>query len=219
MGKLVGGSSFISPNGFGSQALYLTSGVAGFTGNNNQWRWYVSDYGDTDQPGKVNASDFCINGAGCLGASGGIPIGGIIMWSGSVANIPSGWKLCNGNNGTPNLSGRFIVGAGVTAPYTPNQIGGTRDAVIVSHKHTFLTDDNGIGGADAAAIGISGITYLNGGGAQGGGSLYQLQTSLPRSVDGWGQSITLTGTGNALETGVDKNIPPFYALAFIMRTL
>lgn len=37
-----------------------------------------------------------------------IPPGGIIMWSGT--NIPDGWLLCNGKNGTPNLQGRFIVG-------------------------------------------------------------------------------------------------------------
>ena len=42
----------------------------------------------------------------------GVPIGGIIMWSGSIASIPSGYKLCDGNDGTPDLRDRFIVGAG-----------------------------------------------------------------------------------------------------------
>ena len=42
-----------------------------------------------------------------------IPTGGIIMWSGTIANIPTGWALCNGTNGTPNLQDRFIVGATV----------------------------------------------------------------------------------------------------------
>ncbi len=40
-----------------------------------------------------------------------IPVGGIIMWSGSINDIPSGWQLCNGSNGTPDLTDRFIVGA------------------------------------------------------------------------------------------------------------
>ena len=37
-----------------------------------------------------------------------VPVGGIIMWSGAIADIPTGWRLCNGNNGTPNLRNRFI---------------------------------------------------------------------------------------------------------------
>lgn len=35
--------------------------------------------------------------------AGTIPVGGIIMWSGTVANIPTGWALCNGSNATPDL--------------------------------------------------------------------------------------------------------------------
>jgi len=43
-----------------------------------------------------------------------VPSGGIIIWSGSAGSIPSGWYLCDGNNGTPNLVDRFVVGAGST---------------------------------------------------------------------------------------------------------
>ncbi len=45
-------------------------------------------------------------------STGTIPIGGIILWSGSTGTIPTGWALCNGSNGTPNLQDRFVVGAG-----------------------------------------------------------------------------------------------------------
>ena len=41
-----------------------------------------------------------------------IPIGGIIMWSGTLVSIPSNWQLCDGSNSTPDLRDRFIVGAG-----------------------------------------------------------------------------------------------------------
>jgi len=41
-----------------------------------------------------------------------IPFGAIIIWHGSVASIPSGWVLCNGSNGTPDLRSRFVYGAG-----------------------------------------------------------------------------------------------------------
>jgi len=45
-----------------------------------------------------------------------IPVGGIIMWSGAIGSIPSGWALCNGTNGTPDLRERFVVGAGGDNP-------------------------------------------------------------------------------------------------------
>ena len=64
----------------------------------------------------------------------GVPVGGIIMWSGATNNIPSGWALCDGNNGTPNLQDKFIVGAG--SSYAVAATGGSADATLVSHSHT-----------------------------------------------------------------------------------
>jgi len=63
-----------------------------------------------------------------------VPIGGIVMYSGAFADIPPEWVLCDGTNGTPDLSGQFIRGTiyedqiGVT--------GGSADAIVVSHTHT-----------------------------------------------------------------------------------
>jgi hypothetical protein len=54
--------------------------------------------------------------------------GMIILWHGSIATIPSGWHLCNGTEGTPDLRDRFIIGAGST--YTPADAGGT-----LEHTH------------------------------------------------------------------------------------
>ena len=62
------------------------------------------------------------------------PTGIIMMWSGSSATIPYGWYLCDGNNGTPNLRDRFVVGAGNT--YAVGATGGSADATLVSHTHT-----------------------------------------------------------------------------------
>lgn len=71
-----------------------------------------------------------------------IPSGVILLWSGSTSNIPSGWTLCNGSNGTPDLRDRFVVGAGNT--YAVGATGGantvTLDATqIPSHTHTVTT--------------------------------------------------------------------------------
>lgn len=64
-----------------------------------------------------------------LTAAGGIPAGVIVMWSGAVAAIPSGWLLCDGTNSTPDLRDRFIVGA--SPSYTPGSTGGT-----ATHSHS-----------------------------------------------------------------------------------
>ena len=83
--------------------------------------------------------------------TGQIPIGGIIMWSGSIATIPASWALCNGTNGTPDLRERFIVGAGGdnptvlgTAGYNPNDSAGENFVTlginqIPSHNHGGVT--------------------------------------------------------------------------------
>ena len=208
-----GPNSFISPSGTSTKALHLTSGYAGFTDINNLWRWYVLENGDTNQPGKANASDFCINGGGCLGAGAGIPVGGIIMWSGSTANIPSGWKLCNGNNGTPNLSGRFIVGA-AGSTYVVGASGGSATASLVDHRHIYpmsnepqyvWTLDNFRGPL------LSSSGYAHGGYTH---IYYAYNTSAPKKNTGLEYSNT-----NSIVVPDDNtaNLPPYYALAFIMR--
>ena len=68
-----------------------------------------------------------------------IPAGIISMWSGSIASIPTGWLLCDGTNGTPNLRDRFIVGAGST--YAVAATGGATSVTLgttnlPSHTHS-----------------------------------------------------------------------------------
>ena len=70
----------------------------------------------------------------------GIPSGIIAMWSGSSDNIPSGWHLCDGNEGTPDLRDKFIVGAG--SEYLAGNTGGSKTkslsaSNLPSHKHSF----------------------------------------------------------------------------------
>ena len=68
-----------------------------------------------------------------------IPSGVILLWSGSIASIPSGWLLCNGSNGTPDLRDRFVVGAGST--YAVGATGGATTVTLSttnlpSHTHS-----------------------------------------------------------------------------------
>ena len=65
--------------------------------------------------------------------------GMIMLWSGSIASVPSGWQLCDGTNGTPNLRDRFVVGAGTT--YAVNATGGASTVTLAttnlpSHTHS-----------------------------------------------------------------------------------
>jgi microcystin-dependent protein len=68
-----------------------------------------------------------------------LPTGVIVMWGGAVNSIPTGWALCNGSNGTPDLRDRFIVGAGST--YNPGATGGATTQTLTTtqlpaHTHT-----------------------------------------------------------------------------------
>jgi hypothetical protein len=68
----------------------------------------------------------------------GVPIGGIIVWRGSVATVPTGWAVCDGQNGTPDLRGMFIRGS-----QAEDEADGGADEVtlptgrVLPHTHSF----------------------------------------------------------------------------------
>lgn len=76
-----------------------------------------------------------------------IPAGIITLWKGTSSTIPSGWRLCNGSNGTPNLRDRFVVGA--EGSYSVGNTGG-QDSInkVPSHSHTFSATTNSAGNHD-----------------------------------------------------------------------
>jgi hypothetical protein len=143
-------------------------------------------------------------------ATGTIPIGGIIMWSGSITSIPAGWNLCDGTSGTPDLRNRFIVGAhsdGSDAVYPnvrPGAFGGSADAVVVEHKHS-ITDPG------------HSHTQSGGGTDDDGGSRVPGSDSNGTLSNIASSSTGITQTNFEGENGTNKNLPPYYALAFIMR--
>jgi hypothetical protein len=92
--------------------------------------------------GGTNTTQIATTAFATAAAFAAFPSGGIIMWSGSIASIPSGWLLCNGTSGTPDLRDRFVVGAGST--YAVNATGGfatysLSTAQLPSHTHTGTT--------------------------------------------------------------------------------
>lgn len=140
-------------------------------------------------------------------ANNSIPPGGIIMWSGTIVSVPTGWYLCDGSNGTPDLRNRFIVGAGST--YSVGGTGGSADATLVSHSHTAstsITDPGHIHSTGAAALGGGGAWYNTG----GSGVVYQTGSA----VTGITASTSVSTSGSS---PTNANLPPYYALAFIMK--
>ena len=111
-----------------------------------------------------------------------IPRGIIVIWSGALVAIPAGWLLCDGNNGTPDLRNRFIVGAGDT--YDPDDTGGS-----TTHTHTFTTD----GHNHEIPLGLNIVAGFD----------YNKLT----------ESNTDSGT-----TDSEFILPPWFALAYIMKT-
>jgi hypothetical protein len=155
-----------------------------------------------------------------------IPTGIISLWYGATGAVPSGWYLCDGTNGTPDLRDRFIVGAGNN--YAVGATGGTANSIVVEHTHTatstsVVTDAghdhntarqnndqnawNSVYGTGTAKPG-TGIAMSPAG----------TQTTLETSIETTGITVATTTTNaNAGVSGTNANLPPYYALAYVMK--
>jgi len=145
-------------------------------------------------------------GSGSAPAWGNAFVAGMIMmWSGSIATIPSGWLLCDGSSGTPDLRNRFVVGAG--SIYSVAGTGGSADAIVVSHTHTAtVTDPGHFHTYDKASNKIS---------YDPGGETFNSYTTTNTSTNTTGITVSNSTEGSS---GTNANLPPYYALAFIMKS-
>jgi hypothetical protein len=118
-----------------------------------------------------------------------MPRNSIVIWSGPSNQIPNGWLLCDGTNDTPDLRSRFIMGA----TNSTGQTGGAESITLTvnnlpPHQHNF-NDLNAYGGGGCYHGGDDWDQYVQGG---------------TTSSTGGGQAISL--------------LPPYYALAYIMKS-
>jgi hypothetical protein len=134
--------------------------------------------------------------------------GMILIWSGSIGSIPVGWVLCDGTNSTPDLRDRFVVAAGNT--YAVGATGGSADAIVVTHNHTATSVVTDPGHTHSLLLPQNGGTGVWSP-VTNTGSTQNVSTSTT------GITVATTNT-SAGTSGTNANLPPYYALAYIMKT-
>lgn len=167
----------------------------------------------------------------------------IVMWSGAIDKIPTGWLLCDGTNGTPDLRNRFIVGAGTD--YSVGNTGGSNNVVLTTSQMPSHTHGGSVtissGGAHTHDIWFDGgNSYADPYSSAGyhdvltsesvlGVDYYSATPSFNDTdnyivtdgdSDTGGGSHSHTGTISLTATGSGsshENRPPYYALAYIMK--
>jgi microcystin-dependent protein len=137
----------------------------------------------------------------------------IMMWSGSIASVPSGWYVCDGNNSTPDLRNKFVIGSGTGATYAVGATGGSADAVVVSHTHTATSSVSDSGHTHSSPAFTGNLSGSNNYPVYNGG--YN-QGSITLSASTTGISVS-TSVASAGVSGTNANLPPYYALCYIMK--
>ncbi len=158
---------------------------------------------------------------------GTVPVGGIILWSGADNAVPAGWALCNGQtvNGrtTPNLQGRFVMGS--SSGRGVGTIGGAESVTLTinqlpAHNHVVSGNTSSSGAHthpfrafhanfDHKGSATEGSTKDDGDGSFDDGNAVKSAGDHTHSIN-----LTSQSTGGGQAVGI---LPPFYAMAYIMR--
>ena len=184
---------------------------------------FVSFFGANsgNQPNRVD-SDFTYNPStntlkvgnivDSSGNASAFVTGMIILWYGDTGNIPGGWVLCNGQNSTPDLRDRFVIGAGNN--FTAGNTGGNNsltltEANLPSHRHFVVS--NALGGQNRTNSNVSANNQVRKG--TGAGNLYESYNLASTSADAVSGRSSAVGSGTAFD-----NKPLYHALCYIMKT-
>lgn len=176
-----------------------------------------------------------------------VPQGTILPWYGKLDEIPDGFYLCDGKNGTPDLRNRFLVGAGDT--YKLRDIGGEDQVTLTgtqigNHYHYWsgMYSTKAQGFAEFKRSGLklvkfgydSNISSLFDAPFPTGNKMTLVFTNNPNSADTSGVNLSarLISVSDfssekmeyitSLAIGTDakephENCPPYYALYYIMK--
>lgn len=154
-----------------------------------------------------------------------LPSGTIVTWSGSKDNLPDGWVLCDGKNGTPDLKNRFVVGAGDN--YSVGDTGGQKQVTLIidqmpKHNHGEKVSPDGSHNHYTEGAGANGLSNRKR--HYSGSSNVDIYWHPDENKKDWRgtvdtnnsgshhHTITNDGSGNSHE-----NRPPYYALCYIMK--
>ena len=145
-----------------------------------------------------------------LNAINAVPSGAIMLWSGAADAIPANYVLCDGTNSTPDLRNRFVVGAGST--YAVGATGGSANAIVVDHTHTGITNTTGSHAHSASTWSPTADNVHSGFGA---GKSPQKGAKSTNSAGNHSHTLSIANAGGS---GTNANLPPYYALCYIMKT-
>lgn len=124
------------------------------------------------------------------GSSGGVPVGTIVIWSGTAEDIPEGWALCDGQDGRPDLRDKFVLGAG--ANHAVGETGGSETVTLTVEQmpaHGHVID---------FGFYSEGATF--------------------HTLDSQGVQAGRTKSYNTGGSQPHENMPPYYALCYIIKT-
>ena len=182
-----------------------------------------------------------------VSVSSPVPVGGIIMFNAAFSEIPANFQLCDGSNGTPNMTDKFVYGTN-----TENEIGdtgGSANTPVVSHTHSIAHNHGAIGSSSAGTHDHHAYRYDNSGvrSETSGAQLCLNRDPAPANADAYTicyvdsndydlmsdavheaagahtHTTTVpnyTGNSGAASSGVSgsgTNIPPYVKLAYIQR--
>jgi hypothetical protein len=234
-----------TPGRIFASSTTLHASFANYDGVNQNWMKISADSVVRQLPAGTSATTVSVSNSSTVIATtefaqnlvsmaiyGGLhssfPQGIITLWYGNVASIPAGWALCNGQsvNGytTPDLRNRFVIGASgdnsntavTTVSGSTSTIGGQTDTPVVAHFHsaiTNLTDPGHQHQSQYDGRTPGSIDYTGAGSEIGGmGTTYNYPTTS--SLTGISATTSILSTGTS---GVNANLPPYYALCYIMK--
>lgn len=199
--------------------------------NEVQLKGNISIVGNMGTSGTMSTNNVSIAG---YSNNALVPTGAIFMWSGSIASIPTGWALCDGTNGTPDLRERFIVGVGAadntavvgTTAYAPRDVSSNlvntnfitlqaNQTGLPAHNHP-ITDP---GHSHTIASTRDFAVWINNEADAGSGSSgNEVSASVhPKELDFSTTGVTVRNVTARAATQSHENRPPYYALAFIIK--
>lgn len=140
-----------------------------------------------------------------------VPSGIICAWAGSSSDIPSGWCLCDGTNGTPDLQDKFVLGSGTT--HSVGETGGSEEVTLTeaqmpSHKHTENLPKPG-GAASQSFWRFSATS-----GSSIGLTIKDSADIIESRSDFSTKAVSTYGAGSSQP---HPNMPPYYTLCYIMK--